>query len=177
MQPATKQTVLKLAETCTENGKVDVIKLATKLGIDVYAISSDDINYNARIKYDKKDDKFNIYVNEDHPETRRRFSVAHEVSHFVFDYDELKQKGALERSIIYEGDEHRAQEQQADQFAAELLMPRQKVEAYVDQHHLAENGFTGHAIKSLANYFHVSKTMAITRLRSMGYPISFIVFA
>jgi Zn-dependent peptidase ImmA (M78 family) len=173
----TKQQVLELAENYTSNGKVDVIQLATKLGIEVYAVVSEDPDYNAKIEYDKHSHTFSIYVNENHPETRRRFSIAHEVSHFVLNKKELKQQGSLDRSDAYQSEQHQQQEQAADQLAAEILMLQNKVEAYVVQHRLTEEGFTAEAIKNLAAYFHVSKAMAVTRLRNMGCSIPYLTFA
>jgi Zn-dependent peptidase ImmA (M78 family) len=175
--PQTRQQILKLADDCTGNGRVDVIKLATKLGIDVYAVESKDEDYNAEIEYDKGSKSFKIYVNENHPETRRRFSIAHEISHYALDSAELKRRGKLDRSAAYVDDEHRDREQNADQFAAEILMPEPKVKKYLSEKGVGELAINSVVISELSKYFHVSKGMAITRLRNMGYPIPYLTFA
>lgn len=74
------------------------------------------------------DDYFEITANATHPETRRRFTIAHEIGHFV-----------LHRSLIGDGNVDDAayrsdgsvtnnrigpkEEAEANQFAANLLMP------------------------------------------------------
>jgi Zn-dependent peptidase ImmA (M78 family)/DNA-binding XRE family transcriptional regulator len=78
-----------------------------------------------------------IGVNADHPETRQRFTIAHELGHYLL--------GHHERSPVYEerfhldlaermppGFDHRA-ERAANDFAADLLMPRRLMSAAFEQ--------------------------------------------
>lgn len=82
-----------------------------------------------------KDGGYEVNVNSDHPETRQRFTLAHELGHYL-----------LHRSLIGDGvDDDRAyrstqagryhntrigprQETQANKFAADLLMPFHLIE-------------------------------------------------
>lgn len=64
-----------------------------------------------------------IGVNKDQPKTRRRFSIAHEIGHFLsghisFDDGDLH----VEDSLAW-FDSYNQQEREANEFAAELLMP------------------------------------------------------
>lgn len=67
--------------------------------------------------------KKHIGVNKNHAEVRQRFSIAHEFGHFIcghesYDHDRTKTEG-LPKYL----DPHNKQELEADEFAAELLMP------------------------------------------------------
>lgn len=88
-------------------------------------------------------------------ERRRRFTIAHEIGHFVLHPERV----APERggSVNAAG---RAQEREADQFAAELLMPEALVRDAV--------GRQGVDLQRLADRFEVSQQAMRTRLRSLG---------
>jgi hypothetical protein len=88
-------------------------------------------------------------------ERRRRFTIAHEIGHFVLHPQRLgpERGGAVNAAW-------RAQEREADQFAAELLMPEPLVrEAVVEQ---------GDDVARLADRFDVSRPAMQTRLRRLG---------
>ena len=88
-------------------------------------------------------------------ERRRRFTIAHEIGHFVLHPQRLSPErgGAVNAAL-------RAQEREADQFAAELLMPEPLVrEAVVEQ---------GGDVERLAGRFDVSRQAMQTRLRRLG---------
>jgi len=65
---------------------------------------------------------FAIYVNEGEPQVRKRFTVAHEIGHFVLHRHELD-AGAIEDDSFYRSRLSNRMEAQANQFAADLLMP------------------------------------------------------
>ncbi len=88
-------------------------------------------------------------------ERRRRFTIAHEIGHFVLHPQRLSPErgGAVNAAL-------REQEREADQFAAELLMPEPLVrEAVVQQ---------GGDVERLAGRFDVSRQAMQTRLRRLG---------
>ncbi|MFI8221999.1 ImmA/IrrE family metallo-endopeptidase [Pseudomonas sp. NPDC085632] len=62
-----------------------------------------------------------IYINSDCPETRQRFTLAHEVGHIVIPWHTGTVVSHLEPGS--DDDEYWLMEQQANRFAAELLMP------------------------------------------------------
>lgn len=76
-----------------------------------------------------------IIVNAGHPETRQRFTAAHELGHAQLAH-RASEWGFVDRpSFSDEGEEvlvdpGDAQEVEANEFAAELLAPRQWVKAY-----------------------------------------------
>ena len=78
------------------------------------------------------DDGFEIEVNADHPQTRQRFTIAHEIGHFVL-HRALMGDGNVD-DCVYRSDgsvkNNRIgprQETQANKFAAWLLMPSEAI--------------------------------------------------
>ena len=88
-------------------------------------------------------------------ERRRRFTIAHEVGHFVLHPGRLapERGGAVNAAW-------QLQEREADQFAAELLMPEDLVREAVHQH--------GGDVSRLADRFEVSRPAMQARLRWLG---------
>jgi Zn-dependent peptidase ImmA (M78 family) len=64
-----------------------------------------------------------IGVNEDHPPVRRRFSVAHELGHFLNGPEPFDHSTTHVDTRPSYLNPHNRQEREADEFAAELLMP------------------------------------------------------
>ncbi len=64
-----------------------------------------------------------IGVNKNHSETRQRFSISHELGHYLSGHDDFShEKMVVDKEKKYL-DPHYRDEQEADEFAAELLMP------------------------------------------------------
>ena len=65
-----------------------------------------------------------IGVNKNHPRVRQRFSLAHELGHFVSGHEDFNHEEVahIDREKKYLNRFHRMEEE-ADEFAAELLMP------------------------------------------------------
>jgi Zn-dependent peptidase ImmA (M78 family) len=89
-------------------------------------------------------------------EQRRRFTIAHEIGHFVLHPQRL----APERDGDPGNASWQRQEREADQFAAELLMPEDLVREAVVVH--------GPDAARLADRFGVSRAAMQARLRRLG---------
>jgi len=170
----TRNDIIDLAESSyNHTGNVDVVGLASQLGIEVYAVDERD-DFVAQIKYSKKDAKFYILVNKNHPHTRQRFSVAHELAHYVRHHDKIKSKGAMNRQNGGDPDE----EQQADKLAAEILMPQDSVRDYLKKMNITLDQPIKHGlISKLSEKFKVSNLVATLRLRHLKYYVPYIEFA
>ena len=111
-----------------ERAPVDVEGLARALGIEVsYAWLGSDIS---GMIEKLENDKYLISVNEEDPKTRQRFTLAHELGHFI--YHKNKMGSGIDDDRAYRstdaGKYHntrigKREETQANQFAATLLMP------------------------------------------------------
>jgi Zn-dependent peptidase ImmA (M78 family) len=98
-----------------------------------------------------------VVVNSKHGRTRQRFSLAHEVGHWILERTPVTHDL---RPIAARGRAYSAVERVCDYFAASLLMPREWVRAR------AEDGRTN---EELAQLFDVSPPAMIARLRELGY--------
>lgn len=105
---------------------VPVEKIASELGLNVrYDALPDNIS-GAIVKSDAG---YYILVNRTHAPTRRRFTVAHEIGHFIYHRDLLGEGTGDTRAYRADGTPFpnrkitEVQERQANTFAANLLMP------------------------------------------------------
>lgn len=111
--------ILKMYRVSTS--PVDVVDIAGKLGFKVSPFPfPDTISAVIRTEGSKKV----IGVNQKHPETRQRFSIAHELGRYLSGHENFSH----EHNIFVDRDKkyldpHHRDEEEADEFAAELLMP------------------------------------------------------
>lgn len=100
---------------------IDIKKIANLLGFEIVPFDfPDTISAVIRINGVAKA----IGVNKNHPETRQRFSIAHELGHYLSGHENFTHEKKIvvdpERKYL---DPQFRDEQEADDFAAELLMP------------------------------------------------------
>jgi hypothetical protein len=100
-------------------------------------------------------DGHRIVVHHGRSERRRRFTIAHELGHFVLHPHRLAPQRGGGVNTAWQ-----AQEREADQFAAELLMPEALVRQAVLEY--------GPEPDRLADRFQVSRQAMQTRLRWLG---------
>ena len=98
-----------------------------------------------------------IYVSNDESPERQAFTVGHEIGHFLRHAD-------IDQEVFHRRDQfnfgaEQVQEQEANWFAASLLMPRQQVERYWKQY---QN------IGLMARAFAVSRPAMQYRLKNLG---------
>jgi hypothetical protein len=104
---------------------VDVVAIASDLGLNVWAmdlpdsisgkIFRDPINGGARTG-------FSIAVNSSHSNVRQRFTVAHEIAHFILHRQKLE-SGDLVDDAMYRSGLSNKDETAANRMAADILMP------------------------------------------------------
>ena len=157
------------------NGHIDVVKMATSFGIDVYNGDLDS-DINSWIEYDKEQNKFNIIVNRNHSPQRQYFSISHEIGHYILHRDIIKEKGKVGRQDNYSLDTKR--EKEADELGAEIIMPKKLVDEYAEKTLKinANSTLTQEIINKISRYFDVSKEAVIIRLRNLGYYVPYISF-
>ncbi len=134
---------------------IDPEEIAESEGIDVvYATFSDDFKNKVSgfIDFDEP----RIYINSDIPTTRKMFTIAHELGHWVLHKDDHEDYQPLQmRSNKYE--DKPVIEKEADAFAANLLVPTNLLKRYIDKA----------PIEQIANVFLVSRAV-------IGHRMSFI---
>lgn len=140
-----------------------IVAIAKELGLVVYETDEFSPEQSGSIK--KENDTFVIYLNASHPPTRKRFTLAHEVAHYLLHrdcleenkefVDTVKQPIELQRSAAVEYSQKEKQmEWEANELAAELLMPEEK---FMEEWDKADN------IIDVAAAFKVSPSAAAIR--------------
>ena len=105
------------------------------------------------------DGAYNIFYRDDEPITRQRFTVAHELAHYLLHRDVLEDEHS--ENIMLRGELSNAEEIAANQLAAEILMPLKAMDDYIE----AQKGFS---IRDMAKVFGVSSQAMSIRL---GIPL------
>jgi Zn-dependent peptidase ImmA (M78 family) len=147
-------------DTCRTDGYIDVDEIARKLGIDVkYHSFSDSISG----LFSHTGDRRTIAVNDGHNSHRQRFSIAHEIGHYLLHSEESLHydTGKLEEIYFRADNVVDYSETEANRFAAELLMPAELVRRCV------EEGIR--SVEELASRFDVSPEAMRYRLVNLGY--------
>lgn len=149
---------------------VNVEELAKKLGVDVrYEPFEGGLS---GALYRAADGHAVLGVNDWHVDVRKRFTIAHELGHWLLHPDELFVDGILKR----DGDSSlaiRSHEIEANAFAAELLMPRKLVLEEINEI-LARNATPDarRLVKQLASTFEVSEQAMQFKLMNLGLTVS-----
>ena len=127
-------------------------------------------------------DKRVIVANKLHPPVRRRFTIAHEIGHY--DLHRRNQDTANvfidrtayfhnEQEVYFRGDQlgvaDYRMEVEANAYAAGLLMPRELLEQYLNQHSDKINLSKSESIRVLAEEFEVSRLAMGYRLHNLGF--------
>lgn len=113
-----------------------------------------------------EDENANVVVNAGHPENRRRFSIAHELGHFMLHISDDKHlfvdRNFFRNQASSVGESR--QEIEANAYAAALLMPARLIEE-----ELSDEYDTELYIDELAEKFTVSEHAMTIRLIKLGY--------
>ncbi len=136
---------------------VETIPIANDLGLRVYRTKPDvwpeDIS--GLIKKVPEDaESYVIYVNGDHPVKRRRFTIAHEIAHFILHKHQIGD--GIVDDVLYRSGLSNHMEAQANEWAANILMPWHLLDAELDKG-IADIG-------ELAGIFNVAKSAMAIRL-------------
>lgn len=138
---------------------VDITALAVDLGLAVYddhELAPGISGMIARDPLGESDSGFVISVNAFEHYFRRRFTVAHECAHFLLHRDRIGD--GIFDDAMYRSEKMNSQEEfEANNTAADLLMPRELVAAKV------KRGFSD--TPHLADHFQVSEAAMRVRMR------------
>ena len=146
---------------------VDVVQVAKDLGIRVEYAEFDEGCSGVLVK--GEDGTAVIGVNWEHHANRQRFTIAHEIGHFVLSHDgnTFVDKGTYARFRDEESHSGNVtEERQANQFAASLLMPASLVKGAFEER-LFDPGDDS-ALGDMARAFQVSSQAMMFRLQNLG---------
>lgn len=136
------------------------VPIAKALGLRVYRLASLPANVAAILRPDPETGRHGIYVNANQEEEERRFTIAHEIGHHVL-HGNLIGTGIVEDVLLRSERLSTTVEAQANQFAANLLMPRHLLEQAKGE------GIV--TIADLAKEFRVSRDAMSVRLLGVSY--------
>lgn len=112
------------------------------------------VNMFGTINYDFNKNKYIITINKDHHPNRQRFTVAHELGHYMLNHGN-------KIDTLYQN-MNELDEIEANKFADELLIP-----SGVLRHLIFEHGIAN--VTTLAQKFWVPEQTMLFRLKSLGF--------
>ena len=123
-------------------------------------IKHEDLSPDISGKLEMKDDMWVMTVNSKHPSVRQRFTLGHELGHYL---NHRKSAKSFCDTVFFRSNQKSSMEYMADQFAARLLMPESDIES------LFKSGVN--TVKEMASNFDVSLEAMKYRLEQLGYGI------
>lgn len=132
-----------------KSAPINVVSLAERLGLNVWEEEMPDDISGKIIKdfVNGGSAHYSIIVNEKHALVRQRFTVAHEIGHFLLHRQEIGD--GLTDDALYRSGLSTLQEVQANKMAADILMPFPLIEEAL------KSGVR--TLGDLAEYFQVSR--------------------
>lgn len=147
---------------------IDVFSIAKNKDIDIIQGDLGDVSGLLL----REGNQVTIGVNQNHSETRKRFTIAHEIGHFILHGDEtlhvdkvfaIKLRNQVSSEAVDLG------EIEANAFAAELLMPTSMVHQRIQELPEVLDYEKDAVINNMAKVFNVSQQAMTIRLINLGY--------
>lgn len=132
---------------------LDITSLARKMGLEVFEAHFNTDEVTGKIEGKK------IYVNANDSEPRKRFTIAHEIAHYLLHRNGEVEHVDYRRPREYYSEDDLKKEFQANMLAASLLMPESLV---------VRTWKETQDVDTLATLFRVSKKAAAIRLDALG---------
>lgn len=101
--------------------KVQLGAIAKELGLDV-KLSTLPAFISGEIRH-TPDDRFAIKINRHEAKVRQRFTLAHEIAHFLLHKEQIVSKEGIEDNVMYRSSLSNTLEAQANRLAADIVMP------------------------------------------------------
>ncbi|MBV6795687.1 ImmA/IrrE family metallo-endopeptidase [Xanthomonas euvesicatoria] len=138
---------------------VNILAIAEFLGLEVIEEPmADDLSGYLEVR----SGTWVVGVNSLHHRNRKRFTIAHEIAHYVL--HSALQKSFHDQTFTRRNDTPNPMEREADRFAAQLLMPEDEVRK------LIASGVT--TLSGLATNFGVSALAMKYRVQNLGYQVN-----
>ncbi len=147
-------------------GIIDLFKECDRMGYKLlrYPLGEDaDLGFAL-----KRDEDFIIFINSSIRLSREIFTLAHEIGHIILHI--IDNQPFIDNNATIASGNLDEKEQEANYFAACLLMPSDEVERFIDLELLdfEKNGLSGMDIARIMSEFNVSYDVALNRLDSLG---------
>lgn len=146
----------KIIEEYIHNQPIKLGALAKELGLTV-KVSSLSAGISGEIR--PYENSFVIKINRHEAKTRQRFSLAHEISHYLLHRDIIN--NGIEDDVLYRSKLSDQREAEANRLAADLIMPWGQIKEKLEE---LNNLTIEEKIEVLANHFNVSQVAMRIRL-------------
>jgi Zn-dependent peptidase ImmA (M78 family) len=143
-----KQAGKLIEESGADSPPINLAGIAGKLGIEIIEMTLPTWFFGTLLNIQGS---YYIVVNRLMPETRKRFTLAHEIAHYALHEDKLCYMKNCKRDYFH---------READAFAAELCMPSEMVKKE------ARAWFNDY--KFLARIFNVSEVAMVRKMQEIG---------
>jgi IrrE N-terminal-like domain len=142
---------------------VPIGAIASSLGL-IVKISTLPVGISGEIRPDTAAPKgFTIKVDRHETKERQRFTLAHEIAHFLLHPDLIK--NGLSDDVLYRSSLSNRKEAEANRLAADLVMPMSLIEEWMEQ--FPNSSLETH-IDALAKYLGVSAVALKVRIETAG---------
>lgn len=115
-----------IVEKYLQQKPVPLGKLAKELGIDVKLST---LGRGVSGLIEKADNGYTIKINRHETRERQRYTLAHEISHFLLHRELIDSDGEIRDNVLYRSGQPEEVEFEANRLAADLIMPADQVEA------------------------------------------------
>lgn len=168
--PARAQEVLNYFHIMDFKEGVPIVDILAQLGFKIYQSDLEPAGLSAYIAVDPKfEEAFGsnkiTCVHIEDSVGHKRFALAHELAHYLFDFDENVQLSYY-NTYFPEQEGNQKEEMRANKFAANLLMPeklfRDKLQDFASLQSKAET------VSALGRFFRVSPTAVLRRCNELG---------
>lgn len=167
---ARAQEVLKYFNIKDCSGGVPIVEILTKLGFRIFQSDLKPEGLSAYIAVNPKfeevfeSNKITCVHMEDNI-GHKRFALAHELAHYLFDFDE-NENLCYYNTYFPTDEEDSLEEKRANKFAANLLMPEKVfIKKYMEYE---KNNGKADTVNELGHQFLVSTTAVLRRFKELG---------
>lgn len=150
----------KLIQSIATIPNVPLGAIAKGLGINVM-LATLPLEISGQIKRDKEANQYEILINRYENRRRQRFTLAHEIAHFLLHQDLIGD--GLSDDILYRSGLPEAKEFEANRLAADLIMPLDLIVKYT----LDKDPQSQSTARELADIFQVSDMAMGVRLEHL----------
>ncbi|WP_176056003.1 ImmA/IrrE family metallo-endopeptidase [Brucella intermedia] len=165
------EAVLRRAHLGNVDNPLELVSLAKKNGLQTQPLDVDGllkvlglaVEYSSDLpsdvsgKLQKKDEGWICIVNKNHHPTRQRFTLAHELGHYVLHRNQ--NTDFVDHTYFRKADNINSMEFEANQFAGEILMPKETFSYFLK--------FVSSDINKVAEAFGVSPLAASVRAKQL----------
>lgn len=175
--PERAKDALKYFQVTDFSSGVPIVEMLTKLGFKIYQSRLEPENLSAYIAINPQyEDIYGsnkiICVNIKDNIGHKKFALAHELGHYLFDFNEDKNLYYYDTYFAEKGrdnleeSEEKIEEKRANKFAANLLMPEIEFREKYEQFKKLQSKID--IVSALGHYFWVSSTAVLKRFNELG---------